>query len=132
MNRIKHPWDKWYHRSYWKKILRPTTLARDPVCAICNRNASTVADHIIPHKGNWILFSDLNNLQGICDACHGKKTAAEDGGFGNIIMKSRPETSGARPIGDGGRIFQSSTIAQNKLDDALDFDVESLLKDVPK
>ena len=129
--RIKHEWDKWYHRAYWKKTLRPTVLARDPICVICDRNPSTIGDHIIPHKGNWTLFSDLNNLQGICEPCHAKKTAAEDGGFGNYVVKSRPETNTARPIGDGGKTFQSSTISQDRLNAALDFDVEDLLKDLP-
>jgi len=132
MNRIKHPWDKWYHRAMWKN-LRKLVLARDPICAICQRNASTVADHIIPHKGSWTLFSDLNNnLQGICDECHSRKTAREDGGFGNFIAKSRFETNGPQPIGDGGRVFQSSSISQKKLSAALDFDIDALLKDLPK
>ena len=130
-NRIKHPWDKWYHRRHWKN-LRTLVLARDPVCSICERNASTVADHKIPHKGSWILFSDISNLWGICVDCHAKKTAAEDGGFGNYVVKSRPETNVARPIGEGGKLFQSSSISATKLDNALDFDVEELLKDLPK
>jgi len=116
----------------WKN-LRKLVLARDPICAICQRNASTVADHIIPHKGSWTLFSDLNNnLQGICDECHSRKTAREDGGFGNVIAKSRFETNGPQPIGDGGRVFQSSSISQKKLSAALDFDIDALLKDLPK
>ena len=117
----------------WKN-LRKLVLARDPICAICQRNASTVADHIIPHKGSWTLFSDLNdNLQGICIPCHDRKTAREDGGFGNFIAKSRFETNGPQPIGEnGGRVFQSSSISAKKLDAALDFNVEDLLKGIPK
>jgi len=102
------------------------------VCSICERNASTVADHKIPHKGSWFLFRDISNLWGICVDCHAKKTAAEDGGFGNYVVKSRPETNTARPIGDGGKTFQSSTISQDRLNAALDFDAEELLKDLPK
>jgi len=133
MNRVKHEWDKYYHRAHWKN-LRKLILSRDPVCVICNRNASTVADHIIPHKGSWTLFSDLNdNLQGICIPCHDRKTAREDGGFGNVIAKSRFETNGPQPIGEnGGRVFQSSSISAKKLDAALDFNVEDLLKGIPK
>ena len=128
--RIKHEWDKWYHRAHWKR-LRTLVLARDPLCCLCNRAASVVADHKIPHRGNWELFSILDNLEGVCIPCHDRKTAAEDGGFGNFIAKSRPETNVARPIGDGGKTFQSSTISQDRLNAALDFDVEDLLKDLP-
>ncbi len=127
--RIKHPWDKYYHRAHWKKCLRPTVLARDPICVICGRNASTDVDHIKPHKGNWTLFADLNNLQGLCAHCHSRKTMMEDGGGGQTHRLGA--ASGPRPLGDGGRVFQSSSISQNKLDAALDFDVEDLLKDLP-
>jgi len=129
--RIKHEWDRWYHRAHWKR-LRTLVLAREPICRICNRAAATTADHVIPHKGKWELFSALENLEGICDECHSRKTAREDGGFGNFIAKSRFETNGPQPIGASGKIFQSSSISAKKLDAALDFDVESLLKDLPK
>lgn len=45
---------------------------------------ATDVDHIIPHKGNEDLMWDEENLQALCHACHSRKTAAEDGGFGNI------------------------------------------------
>ncbi|WP_330164070.1 HNH endonuclease [Paenibacillus campinasensis] len=45
--------------------------------------ASTVVDHIIPHKGDPKLFWDKNNWQALCKKCHDTKTAREDGGFGN-------------------------------------------------
>jgi len=42
-----------------------------------------VVDHRIPHKGDPVLFWDRNNWQAMATECHNKKTAAEDGGFGN-------------------------------------------------
>jgi 5-methylcytosine-specific restriction protein A len=42
-----------------------------------------VVDHIIPHKGNYKLFWDKSNWQSLCKSCHDKKTAREDGAFGN-------------------------------------------------
>jgi 5-methylcytosine-specific restriction endonuclease McrA len=39
-------------------------------------------DHKIPHKGNLELFWNRNNWQVLCGACHARKTATEDGGFG--------------------------------------------------
>lgn len=78
-------WRKWYMRLPWRDRsgkfgLRADTLRKHPVCNICHRVASTVADHIIPHKGVWAAFIDPNNLQGICKSCHDTKTGRE-GGF---------------------------------------------------
>jgi 5-methylcytosine-specific restriction protein A len=75
-------WGKWYDTAHWRN-LRVRVLARDPICKMCSRAASIVADHIKPHRGDWSLFCDLNNLQGLCASCHSIKTAREDGGFGN-------------------------------------------------
>ena len=128
-------WHKWYDRQIWRgpNGLRYVTLARDPVCMMCHRNASTVADHIKPHKGVWELFCDLANLQGICDACHDRKTALEDGGFGNQqFTGTRPETNTAAATGSTGKQFQSSSIAVSKLDEGLNFDVDDLLSGIPE
>jgi 5-methylcytosine-specific restriction enzyme A len=79
-----HKYSAMYAKPVWRTGLRVLVLARDPICKICNRYPSVVADHIKPHLGNWDLFTDLNNLQGLCEHCHNVKTATEDGGFGNI------------------------------------------------
>lgn len=121
--------EKWYHRAHWKN-LRKLVLSRDPVCRVCQRNAATIADHIIPHKGQWALFTDMANLQGICKPCHDKKTATENGGFGNL---SKPNAGpSAQPTGTAGRQFISSSIRVQKLDAALDFDVAELLAGIPE
>ncbi|WP_423837057.1 HNH endonuclease [Sutterella wadsworthensis] len=44
---------------------------------------ATDVDHIKPHRGDPILLFDEKNLQALCHACHSRKTASEDGGFGN-------------------------------------------------
>ncbi|WP_144469068.1 HNH endonuclease signature motif containing protein, partial [Bacillus pumilus] len=36
-----------------------------------------------PHKGDKKLFWDSSNWQPLCASCHNRKTAKEDGGFGN-------------------------------------------------
>lgn len=64
----------------WQRI-RKIVLSRDPVCAICQREASNHADHIVPKANGGT--DDLGNLQGLCEECHNRKTATEDGGFGN-------------------------------------------------
>jgi len=60
------------HRK-WRKMV----LARDPICCLCNKAASSVADHIRPLScgGGW----SLDNGQGLCAPCHSKKTAQEFG-----------------------------------------------------
>jgi 5-methylcytosine-specific restriction protein A len=42
---------------------------------------STDVDHIIPREAGG--SDDDENLQGLCHACHSRKTAQEDGGFGH-------------------------------------------------
>lgn len=66
---------------------RKVFLQNHPFCP-CGALAEEV-DHIEPHKGNRALFFDETNWQALCKSCHSRKTAAEDGGFGN-------ETRGAR------------------------------------
>jgi 5-methylcytosine-specific restriction protein A len=133
--RRKLPWQAWYDRQIWRGPhgLRRVVLARDPVCMMCERKASTVADHIRPHRGVWLLFCDLDNLQGICDECHSLKTAKEDGGFGNAqFAGKRPETRTATVTGEVGKQFQSSSITTTKLNKALAFDIDDLLKGIPE
>ena len=65
---------KWYYTKAWA-ILREVAFARQPVCAECRTQPSTVVDHKVPHRGDRAMFYDSNNLQGLCVACHGRKTA---------------------------------------------------------
>lgn len=64
----------------------------NPLCVEClkkNRSvAAQVVDHIIPHKGDPTLRWDRANWQSLCKSCHSKKTAAQDGGFGNRTLKA--------------------------------------------
>lgn len=70
------------YNSRWRRY-RKYFLMQHPVCVRCGRLA-TVVDHIIPHKGNQDLFWQQSNHQALCKLCHDKKTATEDGGFGNL------------------------------------------------
>lgn len=76
---------------YRWQVARKKFLAENPWCAECKRNSKHVpanqVDHIIPHKGNQKLFWDKSNWQSMCSSCHSQKTASEDGGFGNQIVK---------------------------------------------
>lgn len=57
--------------SNWPR-LRAHVLMRDPICRICNVNASTEVDHI--QRGD---DHSLGNLQGVCTPCHTVKTQRE-------------------------------------------------------
>ncbi|NTU59658.1 MAG: HNH endonuclease [Deltaproteobacteria bacterium] len=69
----------------WQKV-RAAYLSAHPLCVRCEEAGrvvpATIVDHIIPHRGDWGFFWDTRNWQGLCKACHDRKTAAEDGGFG--------------------------------------------------
>lgn len=76
--------------SQWRKA-RVGFLRKHPLCVHCKGKGilteATVVDHIQPHKGDKELFWDRLNWQPLCASCHGFKTATEDGGFGNNIIK---------------------------------------------
>jgi len=68
----------------WQR-LRRLVLNREPLCRECLKHGrltpATEVDHIISlSKGG---DNSLDNLQPLCHACHSRKTASEDGGFGN-------------------------------------------------
>ena len=69
----------------WEKE-RKAYLADHPFCDCCGAPA-TVVDHIKPHKGDKRLFWSRSNWQPLCASCHGRKTARQDGGFGNEVTE---------------------------------------------
>lgn len=75
--------------SKWRKR-RAAFLKEHPLCEECLKRGllvkATDVDHIIPHRGNQKLMWDQNNWQALCHACHSRKTASEDGGFGNSMF----------------------------------------------
>ena len=76
--------------SRWSKY-RLVFLRQHPLCECeeCRENGrvtpATVVDHIIPHRGDQVLFWDPTNHQAMSKRCHDRKTAREDGGFGNEV-----------------------------------------------
>ncbi len=75
-----------YGRS-WQKASKAYLMAH-PLCECqeCQDEqrilSAEVVDHIIPHKGNMVLFWDESNWCAMNGRCHNRKTAKEDGGFG--------------------------------------------------
>lgn len=77
---------KWpYCTTRWKK-LRDAILQETPLCVLCGHLGRVVpatdVDHILPVKNGGEPF-DRANLQPLCHSCHSRKTATEDGAFGN-------------------------------------------------
>lgn len=71
----------WYSKRIWTRRLRPAQLLREPFCRECAkrgiRTRATDVDHIDPFNGDWKKFTDPENLQSLCHACHSRKTARE-------------------------------------------------------
>lgn len=65
-------WRGWYSLALWKGR-RLDQLSRDPLCVFCLAGGRTteakVADHVVPHRGDWTLFSE-GPLQSLCEPCH--------------------------------------------------------------
>lgn len=66
----------------WRQ-LRAMILRRDPICVMCRQAPSTDVDHVVAKaKGGT---DEASNLAGLCHACHSRKTATVDSGFGNAM-----------------------------------------------
>ena len=76
------PWRRWYSLKIWTDDLRPSQLIREPFCRECARygirTPAADVDHVRDHKGDWNLFTDRDNLQSLCHACHSRKTLTEN------------------------------------------------------
>lgn len=74
-----------YRTARWRK-LRKLVLARDGyICQACSKvgrtTLATDVDHIVPTSAGG--DESEANLQALCHSCHSRKTAREDGAFGN-------------------------------------------------
>lgn len=74
-------WHWMYATKDWTEVLRPGQLLSEPFCRECARRGlrvkATRVDHVKPHRGDWAVFSDPENLQSLCESCHNRKTALE-------------------------------------------------------
>ena len=66
------PWRGWYNLAAWRKR-RQYQLALHPLCCMCmdegRDTGATVADHVIPHRGDWESFIG-GDLQSLCAEHH--------------------------------------------------------------
>lgn len=58
---------------------RRVFLASHPSCAFCGYT-DTVVDHIIPHRGDMLLFWDRTNWQALCKPCHDRRKQRVEAG----------------------------------------------------
>ncbi|WP_374255070.1 HNH endonuclease [Acinetobacter brisouii] len=106
----------------WNKK-REAFLNQNPLCCDCKKRGyivpATVVDHIIPHKGDKVLFWDETNWQPLCEACHNRKTATEDRGgwsYKAPVSKANRESVNKFEVG------QVVVTATDYIRDALDCD----------
>jgi 5-methylcytosine-specific restriction protein A len=69
-----------YGTARWQR-LRMQQLQREPLCRYCQQrgvvNVASVADHIVPHKGDTNAFW-FGELQSLCKFCHDSVKAREE------------------------------------------------------
>jgi len=72
----------WYGTARWQR-LRASQLQAEPLCRYCSQTGrvtdATVADHVVPHKGDPDLFWH-GELQSLCDTCHNSVKQREEKG----------------------------------------------------
>lgn len=67
------------------KVARMHYLSEHPRCADPFKThgqalvIATVLDHITPHRGDFELFWNQSNWQGLCESCNQRKTAFDHG-----------------------------------------------------
>ena len=71
----------------WRAI-RAGQLAIEPLCRICNAKGITRAASVVDHIDGDATNDESMNHQSLCGPCHSRKTAKEDGGFGNRKAKA--------------------------------------------
>lgn len=67
----------------WQKASKAFILD-NPLCVICDAvgrvTATTLVDHIEPHRGDMTLFWDRTNWQPLCTSCHSSVKQREEAG----------------------------------------------------
>lgn len=64
------------------RAFRLAFLASNPLCVYCLKDnritPATVVDHIIPHKGDKVIFWQHGNHQALCKQCHDSTKKREE------------------------------------------------------
>lgn len=89
------PWRHWYWTARWRRRSRDQLTAH-PLCNRCSTDhrpvAATVANHVIPHKGNEALFWE-GELESVCAPCHDGAIRSEEarGHRIGVTIEGRPK-----------------------------------------
>ena len=82
----KSAYSNWYADRRWR-AKREAQLQREPLCRFCEQlgrfTAATVADHIVPHRGDLHAFW-YGALQSLCGHCHSSVKARIENGSAPI------------------------------------------------
>lgn len=82
MSQVKPPHHAWYKLAAWTRR-REALLAAEPLCRMCLAGEvvepATVADHVVPHRGDPDLFWH-GELQPLCASCHSRHKQREERG----------------------------------------------------
>ncbi len=74
------PWRSWYQLKAWR-VRRVEQLAKQPLCerhlARGEVVEATVANHRVPHRGDWELFI-RGELESACAPCHDSEIQREE------------------------------------------------------
>jgi 5-methylcytosine-specific restriction enzyme A len=93
-------WHYLYTRKNWLKR-RAHQLRIEPICSLCKREPATVADHVVPHKGDVNKFM-LGKLMSLCASCHSStKAIVEKRGYSTAIGPDGLPTDLAHPANRG-------------------------------
>lgn len=75
LNSLDQPGRQLYYTYEWRK-LRAKTIAGHPYCIDCGAGTGLQVDHIVPHRGDPVIFFDPAVLVVRCEQCH-KKVSME-------------------------------------------------------
>lgn len=68
----------------WRR-LRQKVLRREPLCRECRREGRLTPATVVDHDNGDPNDNRLDNLVSLCPSHHARKTAQQDGGFGNLV-----------------------------------------------
>lgn len=73
---------QFYHSAAWRRLAE-SVIAQEPTCRMCKERGevalSECVDHIEPLARRPDLALERENLQGLCNSCHARKTRREQG-----------------------------------------------------